>query len=286
MEQRMTDRIAYVAGAWVPLAEAKVSVTDRGFLFGDGVYEVAAVLDGKLVEREPHLARLERSCREIRLALPVPRDAISALMDEIVARNHLVEGAVYLQITRGVAERDFAMPKAAVPTLVMFTQERSILASPAAERGVAIVTVPDIRWQRRDIKSISLLAQVLARQAAVDAGCSEAWMIEEGTITEGAASTAFIIDASGTLLTRPLGNDILHGTTRETILALAREHGIPVDERAFTLAEAKAAREAFYTGASSFVIPVIAIDGQKLGDGTPGPSTRRLRELYVARVRG
>jgi D-alanine transaminase len=245
------------------------------------------VLGSRLVELDAHLDRLERSCREARLALPLPRRELAALLDEAVRRNALVEGAVYLQITRGAADREFSFPKDASPSLVVFTQARSVLASPAFETGVRVATVPDIRWTRRDIKSTSLLAQVLARQAAVDAGCAEAWMVDDdGFVTEGAASTAFVVTAAGALATRPIGRDILHGTVRATVLAVAREAGIPTEERAFTVEEAQAAREAFYTGATSFVIPVVAIDGRAIGGGAPGPIARRLRELYVARVTG
>ncbi len=279
------DRIAYLNGDFVPLAEARISPLDRGFLFADGIYEVAAVLDGRLVDNANHLARLERSVGEISMRLPVTIEALVELERELVRRNGLEEGVLYMQVTRGVADRDFAFPEDVEPTLFMFTQLKTILASHTAETGIRVKSVPDLRWARRDIKSVALLAQVLAKQAAQEAGCQEAWMVEDGFVTEGGSSSAFIVTAGGVLATRPNSNAVLPGCTRRALLALAAERAITVEVRPFTLAEALAAREAFITSASSFVQPVVAIDDVTIGDGTPGPLSRRLRDLYIAFAR-
>jgi D-alanine transaminase len=274
--------IAYVNGVYTPLAEARVSILDRGFLFADGVYEVAAVIDGRLVDNEAHLARLERSLKELRLESPVPIAEIVGIERELVARNGVAEGMVYLQITRGAAERDFAFPKGAAPTLVAFAQRKNIVASPAAKSGVRVVTVPDLRWARRDIKSVALLAQVLAKQAAVEAGAQEAWMVDpDGLVTEGSSSTAFIVTRTGEIATRPNSEAILPGCTRRAVLALAQEAGLRIAERGFSPAEAHDAAEAFLTSASNLVLPVVSIDGRPVGDGAPGPLVERLRALYL-----
>lgn len=273
------NRIAYVNGEWVPLDQARVSVLDRGFLFADGIYEVWAVLEGRLTDSASHIARLERSAREIALPLPL---GIAGIVAEAVERNALSSGLVYLQVTRGVAERDFPFPAAVEPTLVVFTQRKDILNAPAAGIGIKVKTVPDLRWARRDIKSIALLAQVLAKQAAAEAGCQEAWLVQDGFVTEGASSTAFIVKAEGVLVTRPNSTDILPGCTRQSVLALAEEAGLVVEERPFSVEEAADACEAFITSASNFVLAVVEIDGRKLGTGTPGPIARRLREIYIA----
>lgn len=274
-------RIAYVNGAFVPLEEARVSVLDRGFLFADGIYEVSAVIDGKLVDNESHLARLERSVGEIALALPETLARIEEIQKELIARNELVNGMVYMQVTRGAADRDFTFPKGVKPTLVMFTQAKDIVNAPAAKTGIAVKTLPDIRWARRDIKSVALLAQVLAKQAAAEAGCQEAWMIEDGVITEGGSSSVFILTKDDVLVTRPNSNAILPGCTRKAVVALAAERQIRIEERAFSVAEALAAKEAFITSASSFVQPVVTIDGQPVAGGKPGPVATRLREIYI-----
>lgn len=279
--------VAYVNGEFTPLREARISVLDRGFLFGDGVYEVAAVLEGRLIDNEAHLARLERSLGELGLSSPHPMARIAELQRELLARSQLREGIVYLQITRGAAEREFGFPTGAAPTLVMFTQEKNILDSPAAAAGIAVKTVPDIRWARRDIKSVALLAQVLAKQAAAAAGCQEAWMIDEaGMVTEGSSSTSFIITREGAIVTRPNSTAILPGCTRRAVAALAEGAGLAIDERAFSIAQALRAAEAFITSASTFVTPVVSIDGAPIGDGVPGAHTKRLRELYIAFARG
>lgn len=278
------SRIAYVNGAFLPLEEAKVPVMDRGFLFADGIYEVAAVLGGRLVDNAAHLARLDRSLSEIGIANPHDVAGWTRLEEELVRRNGVEEGLVYMEVTRGVAERDFAFPKDTVPTVVMFTQAKSITRDPKAETGAKVITVPDLRWKRRDIKSVALLAQVLAKQAAAEAGVSEAWMVEDGFVTEGGSSTAFVI-AAGRIVTRPLSTALLPGITRVAVMRLARESGLTVEERLFSVEEAHAADEAFYTSASAFVMPVVAIDGAAVGDGRPGPLTRRLRALYLETAR-
>jgi D-alanine transaminase len=279
------DQIAYVNGSFVPLADAKVSVLDRGFLFADGIYEVSAVLDGRLVDNEAHLARLQRSVGEIALPLPETLARIEEIQHELIARNNLVEGLVYIQVTRGAAPRDFVFPKGVKPTLVMFATVKNIVDAPAAKTGIAVKTVPDIRWERRDIKSVALLAQVLAKQAAAEAGCQEAWMIEDGKVTEGGSSSAFILTQDDVLVTRPNSSAILPGCTRKAVIALAEERQLRVEERAFSVDEALAAKEAFITSASSFVQPVVAIDGHSVANGKPGPMSIRLREIYVAFAR-
>ena len=275
--------IAYVNGAFVPLSEAKVSVLDRGFLFADGIYEVAAVLDGKLIDSASHLARLARSVGEIGLSLPESLARIEELQKELVARNTLDQGMVYLQVTRGAdTSRDFPFPKGDVkPTLVMFVTAKNIVDAPSAKSGIAVITVPDIRWERRDIKSVALLAQVLAKQAAAAAGAAEAWMVEDGHVTEGGSSSAFILTKDDVIVTRPNSNAILPGCTRKAVVKLAEERQLKVEERLFTVDEALAAKEAFITSASSFVQPVVTIDGKPVGDGKVGPVATRLREIYV-----
>jgi D-alanine transaminase len=276
------DPIAYVNGSFVPLSEAKVSVLDRGFLFADGIYEVAAVLDGKLVDSASHLARLERSVGEIGLALPESVARIEELQKELIARNQLDNGMVYLQVTRGADKsRDFPFPTGVTPTLVMFVTVKDIVNAPSAKTGIGVITVPDIRWERRDIKSVALLAQVLAKQAAAAVGAGEAWMIQDGQVTEGGSSTAFILTKDDVIVTRPNSNAILPGCTRKAVVALAAERQLRVEERAFTVEEALKAKEAFITSASSFVQPVVTIDGKPVGDGKVGPMATRLREIYI-----
>jgi D-alanine transaminase len=277
------DQIAYVNGAFVALAEAKVSILDRGFLFADGIYEVTAVLDGRLIDNASHLARLERSVGEIALALPETLERIQEIQKELIARNHLINGSIYLEVTRGAdTARDFAFPKGGVrPTLIMFAQFKDIVNAPLAKRGMAVITVPDIRWARRDIKSVALLAQVLAKQAAAEAGAGEAWMIEDGKVTEGGSSSAFILTQDDVLVTRPNSSAILPGCTRKAVVALAEERQLRVEERPFTITEALAAKEAFVTSATLFVQAVVSIDGKTIANGRPGPMTDRLREIYI-----
>jgi D-alanine transaminase len=275
--------IAYVNGSYVPLAEARVSILDRGFLFADGVYEVAAVIGGKLIDNEAHLARLARSLRELRIDSPMPMARIADIEAELVARNGVREGLIYLQITRGAAdERDFGFPAGAAPTVVAFVQRKNILVSPAAESGVKILCVPDLRWARRDIKTTALLAQVLAKQAALEAGCQEAWMVgQDGLVTEGSSSTAFILTAAGVLVTRANSAAILPGCTRSAVQMLAEREGFAIEERGFSVAEAYDAREAFLTSASNLVLPIVSIDGRTIGSGAPGETSRLLRKRYI-----
>ena len=276
------EQIVYVDGSFVPVADAKVSVFDRGFLFADGIYEVSAVLDGRLVDNDAHLARLKRSVGEIALPLPETLERIVEIQKELVARNNLIDGLVYIQVTRGASiPRDFVFPKQAKPTLVMFTSTKDIVNAASAKTGIAVKTVPDIRWARRDIKSVALLAQVLAKQAAAEAGCQEAWMIEDGKVTEGGSSSAFILTRDDVLVTRENSSAILPGCTRKAVTRLAEERQLRVEKRAFSIEEALAAKEAFVTSASLFVQAVVRIDGQPVANGKPGPMTDRLREIYI-----
>jgi len=229
------SRIVFINGSFVPFEEAKIPIMDRGFLFADGIYEVSAVLNSRLVDNDAHLARLERSLKEIRIPNPYTAAEWTRLEEELVRRNGLVEGTVYMEVTRGVAERGFAFPADAKPTVVMFTQVKNISRSPAAEVGVAVVTVEDLRWKRRDIKSVALLAQVLAKQAAAEAGVAEAWMIEDGKVTEGGSSSCFILTQDDVIVTRQNGSAILPGCTRKAVVALAEERQLRVEERAFSV---------------------------------------------------
>lgn len=278
------SRTAYVNGDYVPLEEARIPIMDRGFLFADGIYEVSAVINGKLVDNDLHMQRLVRSTGEIGLALPETPERIEAIQKELIRLNALEEGMVYLQVTRGVAEREFAFPADAKPTLILFTQARNMVRSQIGQSGIKVKSVPDLRWMRRDIKSVGLLAQVLAKQAATEAGCQEAWMVQDGLVTEGSASTAYIITKDGILVTRARSNMTLPGCTRLAIQDLLAEAGLGLEERAFSLDEAFVAREAFITSAGYLVAPVVEIDGKPIGDGKPGAATRRLRELYVERA--
>ena len=273
--------IAYLNGSFLPIEQARVSVLDRGFLFADGIYEVAAVIDGKLVDSASHLARLERSTSAIGIALPLSLAEIEAAQKELVARNGLTEGLVYLQITRGAdATRDFLPSPDIRPTLVMFAQAKHFLDVPAARDGIAVATMPDLRWARRDIKSVGLLAQAMAKRAAAEAGAQEAWMVEDGFVTEGASSTAFIVTEDG-VVTRPYSQAVLAGCTGAALTALAEESDITIIRRPFTVAEALAAKEAFITSASTLCQSVVRIDGQEIGGGKPGPIAMRLRALYI-----
>ena len=279
-------RIAYVNGEFVPLTEARVSILDRGFLFADGIYEVTAVLDGGLVDHGHHMARLKRSLGEIGLSCPAGEEELTRLQLELLRRNGLTEGTLYLQVTRGAAERDFRFPGTDIPSsLVMFTQARDLVDNPAARTGIAVKSVPDLRWKRRDIKSIALLAQVLAKQEAAAAGCAEAWMVEDGFVTEGASSSAFIITRQRALIARPLGHEILPSVTRISVLKLAEEQDLKIESRRFSLQEAHDAQEAFNCSAGGLVMPVICIDGSNIGQGVPGDITKRLRQIYIEHAR-
>ncbi|HEY5794568.1 MAG TPA: D-amino-acid transaminase [Bosea sp. (in: a-proteobacteria)] len=274
------SRIVYVNGAYLPEEDAKISIFDRGFIFGDGIYEVSAVIGGKLVDCEAHLARLERSCGEIRLALPWSKAELVAIHEELIKRNSLDEGGIYLQVSRGASDRDFAFPKDVTPTLVMFTQARNFVNAPTVKTGIKVVSTPDLRWSRRDIKSVNLLAPVLAKQFAAESGAQEAWLVEDGIVTEGASSTAWIVKGKA-LISRPLSNKVLPGITRKAVLAFIAESGFTFEEREFTLAEALDAEEAFITSATSLVMPVTTIDGHTIHNGAPGPAALRLREIYI-----
>ncbi|WP_316858150.1 D-amino-acid transaminase [uncultured Cohaesibacter sp.] len=276
------SRIVYVNGEFLPEEDAKISIFDRGFLFADGVYEVSTVLQGKLVDNEAHLVRLQRSLNELSMTAPCSMKEIEEIQHELLKRNDIKAGSLYLQITRGSeGDRSFLFPKNAKPSLIMFTQARGAHSEETAEKGISVITQPDIRWQRRDIKTVGLLPASMAKQAAIDAGVDDAWMVEDGYVTEGSSNNAHIITKDGVLVTRPLSNKILHGITRKAVLALADEAGLKVEERLFTPQEASEAAEAFITSASTFVTPVVAIDGAPVGDGVPGKHAKRLRELYV-----
>lgn len=280
------SRIGFLNGSFLPLQEAKISAMDRGFLFADGIYEGYGILDGCIIDVDAHLDRLEYSLAAIQLPNPYSRLQWADLLQDLVHRNAVAEGFLYLQVTRGtVADRDFLFPETFEPTVFMFTQAKPILASPHAAQGIAVISVPDLRWKRRDIKSVSLLAQVLAKQAAHEAGAQEAWMVEDGYVTEGGSSSAFIITAHRTLVVRPLSHSILSGITRQAMLKLVSEVGLSIEERRFTLEEAYRAHEAFLTSASNLVLPIVSIDGISIGNGRPGPITRRLRELYIDTAR-
>ena len=278
------NRTVFVNGEYLPEDQAKVSIFDRGFLMADAVYEVVSVMDGKLLEFAGHLKRLERSLNELNMAKPKDFDNLLEIHRELVSRNNVVEGGIYLQVTRGVADRDFVFPENAEPTLVMFSQERPIIESVAAKNGMKVISVEDLRWGRRDIKTVQLLYPSMAKMMAKEAGVDDAWLVEDGFVTEGTSNNAYIIK-DGKIITRSWSHDILHGITRASILRYAAEAQMVVEERNFTIAEAQNADEAFISSASAFVTSVIEVDGEKLGDGTPGPVAKRLREIYIEESR-
>ena len=280
------SRIAYVNGRYVPHGEAAVHIEDRGYQFADGVYEVTAVINGQLVDNDGHMVRLERSLGELDIAMPMSRAALEVVLKETVRRNGVRFGMVYIQITRGVAPRNHPFPVNARPALVVTAKRAPLLLDPDAVTGSRAITMRDIRWGRCDIKTVSLLPNVLAKQQALDAGAYEAWMVDDdGFVTEGTSTNAWILDSDGRLITRPLSNDILGGITRQTMLRLAAENGIEVIERPFTVDEAKAAREAFITSTTNFLKPITQIDDQVIGNGEPGETSRRMLGLYVAYCR-
>ncbi|HEY5071959.1 MAG TPA: D-amino-acid transaminase [Caulobacteraceae bacterium] len=281
-------RVAYVNGRYRTHNQAMVHIEDRGYQLADGVYEVWAVIDGRLADAERHFARLERSLSELEIVRPMSREALGIVLAETVRRNVVSYGLAYLQVTRGVARRDHAFPDPVpVPAVVVTAKSIDRAAAEArAEKGVAVISLPETRWSRCDIKTIGLLPNALAKQAARRAGAAEAWFVDDlGLVTEGAASNAWIIDETGALRTRSIQANILRGVTRLTLLDVAAEEGLTVDERPFTIAEAKKAREAFITGAGTLVMPVVAVDGTLLGDGSPGPVAKRLRRLYIEEAR-
>ncbi len=278
------SRTVYLNGEFMAEEDAKVSIFDRGYLFGDGIYEVVPVIDRLVLDRKPFVERFDRSLRELEIAWPCTEDELHEMIDGIIERNDLDEGIVYMQVTRGVADRDFHYPADTPTTLMAFTQEKSLLENPKAETGVKVVTVDDIRWKRRDVKSIALLAQCIAKQQAVVQGAQEGWMVEDGFVTEGTSSSSYIVK-DGVVITRPLTNDILPGIRRKVLLRLAEEYQIKVELRPFTAEEAKEADEAFLSSASTFVLPIVEIDGVMIGDGNPGPLARRMREVYIDTAR-
>jgi len=278
-------REVYVNGAFVDEASASVSVFDRGFLFADAVYEVTAVIDGGFVDFAAHQTRLQRSLAELAIDYDPIASGLLDIHRELRERNQLHEGLIYLQISRGAADRSFIKPTAIAPSVVLFTQQAALVDAPDAQRGIRVITCPDLRWHRRDIKTTQLLYSSLMKSQAIDAGVDDVWMLEGDTVTEGSSSNAHIITHDGVLVTRPLSTDILHGITRAAVLNYAREQGLRVEERVFTLAQAKAAKEAFITSATAFVMPVVEIDGEPVGDGQVGQGAKRMRELYLAESR-
>lgn len=277
------SRIVYVNGEYVQEEEARVSIFDRGYIFGDGVYEVIPVIEGALVDKAYFLERLDRSLNELSIAWPCTAEHYIEVMQELIQRNSLHEGVVYSQVTRGVADRDFTFPADATPAFIAFTSVMSLLENPAADTGITVVTTPDLRWKRRDIKSINLLGQVLAKQDAASRGAKEGWMVEDGVVTEGVSSSAYIVK-DGKIITRQLSNDILPGIRRRTLLEISAKLDIAIEERPFTVAEALGADEAFISSATTITLGVVTLDGKTIGDGTPGPVTRRLREAYKQRL--
>jgi D-alanine transaminase len=282
------SRTVYVNGTYLPEEDAKISIFDRGFLMADGVYEVTSVLGGKLIDFAGHCKRLARSLAELDMAAPVTDDELLAIHRELVAVNNVTDGMVYLQITRGApGDRDFAFPDPATTpsTLILFTQSKPGLAeAPAAKTGMKVISIPDIRWGRRDIKTVQLLYPSMGKMMAKKAGCDDAWMVEDGFVTEGTSNNTYIVRGNR-IITRHLSSEILQGITRAAVLRFAAEAQMEVEERPFTIDEAKTADEAFFTSASAFVMPVVEIDGQAVGGGTPGPVTARLREIYLDEMR-
>jgi D-alanine transaminase len=282
------SRVAYVNGTYQPHGEASIHVEDRGFQFADGVYEVWSVFDGRMADFEGHMTRLHRSLNELRIDIPMSAQSLTQVLKETVRRNRVRNGIVYLQVTRGTARRDHPFPSPDTPPSVIVTS-RSVSATKAeaqAAKGVAVVTQPDIRWGRCDIKTVGLLANVLAKQAARERGAYEAWMVDEmGLVTEGSSTNAWIVDKDGRLRTRDTQANILKGITRTAIMDLIASEDIELDERPFSVDDAKEAREAFFTAAGAFVMPTISIDGVKIGDGKPGPITTKLRTLYLDRAK-
>jgi len=277
-------RDAYVNGRYLPHSQASVHVEDRAYQFADGVYEVVAIHRGEIVDEEPHLDRLDHSLTSLKIGWPMSRAALKLVMRELIRRNGVQNGSLYLQVSRGVAPRDHAFPKKPPrPALVMTTKHGKPQNKALLEKGAAAITIPDIRWERCDIKSVSLLPNILGKQQAHEAGAYEAWQVAaDGTVTEGTSTNAWIVTKDGELVTRQLSHAILSGITRQSVLKIAEEAQVKFIERPFTVAEAKQAREAFLTSTTSFVLPIVTLDGDKIGDGKPGTLAKRLRELYFA----
>lgn len=278
------SRVAYVNGSYHPHGQATIHVEDRGFQFADGVYEVWSVFNGRMADFDGHMTRLHRSLNELRIDIPMSREALTQVLKETIRRNRVRDGIVYLQVTRGTARRDHPFPEAGTPPSVIVTS-RSVSSSRSAAqaaKGVAVITQPDVRWGRCDIKTVGLLPNVLAKQAARERGAYEAWMVDEmGLVTEGSSTNAWIVDEHGKLRTRDTQANILKGITRTAIMALIAEEKLELDERPFSVDEAKRAREAFFTAAGAFVMPAVSIDGVTIGDGAPGPVATKLRALYL-----
>jgi D-alanine transaminase len=281
-KQRIMSRIVYVNGEFVSENEAKISIFDRGFLFADGVYEVSAIIGGRLIDNDYHLTRLRRSLKELGIDPPMDDTEIETIQKKLITINQIEEGIIYLQITRGAADRDFAYPKNSQPSVILFTQKKNIIDNPVAELGLKIKTVEDARWARRDIKTISLLAASMAKMAAIHDGFDDAWLVDgTGNVTEGSSFNTYIVADDNTIITRHLSNDILHGITRRAILDLAESSNMQILERPFSVDEAYAAKEAFITSASALVLPVTQIDTAIIGGGVPGEITKSLRKLYI-----
>jgi len=283
------SRIAYVNGRYLPQPEAAVNIEDRGYQFGDGIYEVVHLYDGRFIDEDLHLARLERSLREIALPMPMPRASLRLVLREVARRNRVTEGLLYMQVTRGVARRDHAFPNKPIPPALVVTVKRIAPYPTNVDRwGAAAITMPDLRWARCDIKTVNLLPNCLARQAAREKGAIEAVLFDEATgmVTEGAATSFWIVDEAGTIRTRPLSDSILPGCTRAALMAELHEAGIAFEERAFSMEELRRAREAFITSATSFVKPITKIDGAPVGDGEVGPVVRKLFDIFARHVKG
>ena len=281
------SRVAYVNGVYQPHGQAVIHVEDRGFQFADGVYEVWSVFDGRLADFDGHLTRLKRSLTELKIDIPMSDGALSRVLNETIRRNRVRNGIVYLQVTRGTASRDHAFPRSVAPSVVVTARTIDLSKGEAlAKNGAAGVTQPDIRWGRCDIKTVGLLPNVLAKQAAREKGAYECLMVDEmGLVTEGSSTNAWIVDEHGRLRTRDAQANILKGVTRTALMKLAEAEGIELEERAFTVEEAKRAREVFVTAASSFVMPLVSLDGARIGDGRPGPVATRLRDVYLEQAR-
>jgi D-alanine transaminase len=274
------EGVVFLNNEFMEADRAKVSVFDRGYLFGDGVYEVVPVINSCLIDRENFLERLDYSLGVVGIEWPCPKKEYVAMLQELIRRNNLVEGGVYTQVTRGVAPRDFGFPQDCSPSCMAFAFKKMLVDNPLAKSGVSVITVPDIRWKRRDVKSIALLGQCLAKEEAVRKGGFEGWMVEDGFVTEGTSSTAYIVKGN-TVITRPLSNSILPGIRRKSLLRLGREEKIAIDERLFTVKEALEADEAFLSSATTLVLPIVQIDGHTIGEGKPGKMAKLFRELYV-----
>ncbi len=274
------DGIVFLNGEYLKADEAKVSVFDRGYMFGDGVYEVVPVVNYTVLDREPFLERFGRSLSELDLAWPMNKNEFLNMIDELVKKNDIKEGGIYMQVTRGVAPRDFSYPKDTPTTCTAFGFKKDVINNPYALSGVKVSFVEDIRWKRRDVKSIALLGQCMAKEEAKRKGAYEGWMVEDGFVTEGTSSSAYIVK-DNVIITRPLSNSILPGIRRKLLIEIANEHDIKIEERLFTPQEALNADEAFLSSATTFVLPIVEIDGKKISDGKPGPIFEKMRKMYI-----